>query len=242
MMASAECNAIRDVLRKEMPPISLYDEDLLIGCPNHLMPLMVWSAMENFEVHWILIDQGASCDIIFSNLFRTLNLSEDDLMVYGVRKVRLNLVQGVHRRPLGFSTLRVTFGENKARKTVKWKFLIIDCPSPYNCIIGWTTLVEQGVGLSMVHLKMRYHNDQDEVVTIHGDVEASMECYFAGLEANHQRIWRARGICTEPTTDNSPMMESQLRLRKGYKWLHIEITRDRWIIPRGKWPLSRGRC
>jgi len=62
MMASAKCNAVHDILTKERPPISFYDEDLLAGRPNHLTPFMVRTVMANFEVHWTLIDQGALCD------------------------------------------------------------------------------------------------------------------------------------------------------------------------------------
>lgn len=134
--------------------------------------------MANFEARQILIDQGASCDITFNNLFRTLDVSEDDMTTY--RGCDLTGFNGSTDRPWRFATLRVTFEEGNVRKTVKCQFLIIDCPSPYNCIIARTTLVELGAISSTVHVKRRYQNHQDEVVTVHGDVEAIMECYLAG--------------------------------------------------------------
>lgn len=50
IMASTGCNALRNILMKERPLISFYDEYLLVGRPNHLMPLMVRAVMTNFEV------------------------------------------------------------------------------------------------------------------------------------------------------------------------------------------------
>ena len=38
----------------------------------------------------------------------------------------------------------VTFGEGEAKKTITVPFLVIDCPSLYNCIIGRTRLAQLG--------------------------------------------------------------------------------------------------
>lgn len=191
MMAPTESNALCDVLIKEKPPFTFYNEDLLTGRPNHLMRLIFRAMIVNFGVHRVLVHQGASHDIIFSNLFRTLGLSEDDLTTHG--GCDLTCFNGSTNEPWGLATLRVTFGENKAKMSFKCQFLIIDCPSPYNCIIGWTTLAELGVVSSMVHLKMRYHNDQDEVVFVLGDVEANKECYLVGFNELKDRRERGRG-------------------------------------------------
>ncbi|GAU25844.1 hypothetical protein TSUD_31080 [Trifolium subterraneum] len=49
---------------------------------------------------------------------------------------------GATTKPWGYVDLIVTFGEDQAMKSVKVKFLVVDCPSLYNCIIGRPTLVE----------------------------------------------------------------------------------------------------
>ncbi|GAU44580.1 hypothetical protein TSUD_136270 [Trifolium subterraneum] len=46
-------------------------------------------------------------------------------------------------------------GEDKATKSVKVKFLVVDCPSLYNCIIGRPTLAELFAVSSTIHLKLK---------------------------------------------------------------------------------------
>ncbi|MCI53432.1 hypothetical protein A2U01_0074679, partial [Trifolium medium] len=38
--------------------------------------------MANFDVHRILVDQGSSCDAMYSGLFKTLQLTEQNLVPY----------------------------------------------------------------------------------------------------------------------------------------------------------------
>jgi len=47
---------------------------------------------------------------------------------------------GLSTQPWGYVELLVTFGEKEATKTIKIPFLVINCPSLYNCIIGKTIL------------------------------------------------------------------------------------------------------
>ncbi|GAU35398.1 hypothetical protein TSUD_160490 [Trifolium subterraneum] len=75
--------------------------------------------------------------------------------------------------------LIVTFGENKAMKSVKVKFLVVDCPSLYNCIIGRPTFAELFAVSSTIHLKLKYYTKDGQVATINGDIEAARRCFEA---------------------------------------------------------------
>jgi hypothetical protein len=68
--------------------------------------------------------------------------------------------------------LLVTFGEKEAKKTIKIPFLVIDCPSLYNCIIGGTRLAQLGVSCSTTHLKLKYHKE-GIIASLNGDIEAA---------------------------------------------------------------------
>jgi len=168
MMASAECNIVCDVLMKERPSISYYDVDVLARCSNRHMPPTVRAIMVSFEIHCILIDQWAMCDFMFSNLLRTISLFEDDLTSFG--GCDFTGFNDSIAKTWGFTSPRVMFNENKARKTVKCQFFVINFLSPYNNIISENTLVELGVVSSTVHLKITYHNDQDNVMSVPADV------------------------------------------------------------------------
>jgi len=48
--------------------------------------------------------------------------------------------------------------------------------SVYNCILGRPTLAALDAITSTVHMKMKYHGDNEEVVTIHADLSSANKC------------------------------------------------------------------
>ncbi|GAU36139.1 hypothetical protein TSUD_316680 [Trifolium subterraneum] len=145
--------------------------------PNFQIPLLVRAKMANFDVRRILVDQGSSCDIMYSGLFKVLQLTEENLVPYVGSD--LQGFNGSTTKPWGYVDLIVTFGENKAMKSVKVKFLVVDCPSLYNCIIGRPTLAELFAVSSTIHLKLKYYTKDGQVATINGDIEAARRCFEA---------------------------------------------------------------
>ncbi|GAU50692.1 hypothetical protein TSUD_410480 [Trifolium subterraneum] len=115
-------------VRESSVPLAFYREEVPGGSPNFQIPLLVRAKMANFDVRRILVDQGSSCDIMYSGLFKVLQLSEENLVPYVGSD--LQGFNGSTTKPWGYVDLIVTFGENKAMKSVKVKFLVVDCPSP----------------------------------------------------------------------------------------------------------------
>ncbi|MCI23375.1 hypothetical protein A2U01_0044554, partial [Trifolium medium] len=111
--------------------------------------------------------QGSSDDVMYWELFQKLGLRRECICPYD--GTDLQGFNGSTVRPWGLINLPVTF-ENKeiknSMKTVEVQFLVIPCDSVYNCILGRPTLAALGAVPSTVHLKMKYHNDEDGVVTI----------------------------------------------------------------------------
>ncbi|GAU39181.1 hypothetical protein TSUD_372810 [Trifolium subterraneum] len=141
------------------------------------IPLIVRAKMDNFDVRKILVDQGSSCDIMYSGLFKVLQLTEENLVPYIGSD--LQGFNGSTTKPWGYVDLIVTFGENKAMKSIKVKFLVVDCSSLYNCIIGRPTLAELFAMSSTIHLKMKYYTKDEQVATINRDIEAARRCFEA---------------------------------------------------------------
>ncbi|PNX60253.1 hypothetical protein L195_g060094, partial [Trifolium pratense] len=67
-------------------------------------------------------------------------------------------------------------------KSVMTQFMVVDCPSLYNCIIGRTTLAELYAVSSTIHLKMKYYTQDDQVATINGDIAAARRCFEAAAK------------------------------------------------------------
>ncbi|KAK2455577.1 hypothetical protein QL285_003015 [Trifolium repens] len=76
-----------------------------------------------------------------------------------------------------FTDLIVTFGEDEATKSINVQFLVVECPSLYNCIIERTTLADLFAVSSTIHLKMKYYTVDGKVATLNGDIAAARRCF-----------------------------------------------------------------
>ena len=73
--------------------------------------------MANFNVCHILVDHGSSVDIMYSHLFKTLQLDEMHLTPYMGSDLQ-GFNNGV-TRPWGYMKLIITFGATGTSKAVK---------------------------------------------------------------------------------------------------------------------------
>ncbi|GAU38058.1 hypothetical protein TSUD_146160 [Trifolium subterraneum] len=113
----------------------------------------------------------------FDELEKASSLTEENLVPYVGSD--LQGFNGSTKKRWGYVDLIVTFGEDKAMKSVKVKFLVVDCPSLYNCIFGRPTLAELFAVSSTIHLKLKYYTKNGQVATINGDIEAARRCFEA---------------------------------------------------------------
>ncbi|MCI09265.1 hypothetical protein A2U01_0030349, partial [Trifolium medium] len=160
------------------PMIGFNDDEYLGDNPNEIFPLIIIATMACHDVSSVLIDQGSSCNVMYQELFERLGLKKKNLHSY--EGTDLQGFNGSIIRPWGFINLPFTF-ENKeirnSKKTVTVQFLVIQCNSVYNCILGRPTLAALGAVPSTVHMKMKYHNDKGEVVTIEADMVRAKKCH-----------------------------------------------------------------
>jgi len=116
--------------------LAFHDHELPDGAPNSFVPLLVQACIANFDVSRVLIDIGPSCDIVYTRIFKTLQMKEKNLSPYVGSK--LYGFNGSSTKSRGYVELLVTFEQGEARKTIKIAFLMIAYSSLYNCIIGRT--------------------------------------------------------------------------------------------------------
>ncbi|PNX58607.1 hypothetical protein L195_g059276, partial [Trifolium pratense] len=174
---SSNMNATLDKAKGRSMPLAFYLEELPGGTANFQIPLLVRADMANMDVRRVLIGPGSSCDIMYASLFRTLQLDETHLTQY--MGSDLTGFNGATTKPWGYVDLIVTFGSEETAKSIKVKFLVLDCPCLYQCIIGRTAIADLIAVPSTAHLKMKYYTHNRQVATLHGDIEAARRCFDA---------------------------------------------------------------
>ena len=83
------------------------------------------------------MDNGSSADILYYPAFQQMKLRRDQL-----HPVNLPLVgfKGMKVQPMGTITLPMVVGAYPQQITKDVNFLVVDCSSSYNAIIGRPTL------------------------------------------------------------------------------------------------------
>ena len=99
----------------------------------HNDPLAIMLNIEGFNTKRILVDNGSSADIIYLPAFQQLKLDPKRLRLFESPLVSFN---GDRVYPRGIVTLTVTVGTQLRQLTRQLDFLVVDCPSSYNVIIG----------------------------------------------------------------------------------------------------------
>ena len=85
-------------------------------------------------------------------------------------------------------TLTITVGTQPRQLTRQLDFLVVDCPSSYNVIIGRPTLNRWKATTSTYCLKVKFPTDNG-VSEVKGDQILARECYQAVLAAKENHTW-----------------------------------------------------
>ena len=151
----------------------------------HNDPLVIMLNIEGFNTKRILVDNGSSADIIYFPAFQQLKLDEKRLRPFGSSLVSFS---GDRVYPKGIITLTVIVGTHPRQLTRQLDFLVIDCPSSYNVIIGRPTLNRWKAATSTYCLKVKFPTDSG-VGEVKGDQGLARECYQAVLAAKENHTW-----------------------------------------------------
>ncbi|XP_075663427.1 uncharacterized protein LOC142633023 [Castanea sativa] len=132
----------------------------------HNDPLVIMLTIEGFNTKRILVDNGSSADIIYLPAFQQL---------------KLDLGRLRH-----FDSPLVSFSGD--RLTRQLDFLVVDCPSSYNVIIGRPTLNRWKSAISTYCLKVKFPKEND-VGEVKGDQVLARKCYQAVLAAKENHTY-----------------------------------------------------
>lgn len=132
----------------------------------------------NHRTKRILIDNGSSVDILYLSTFEHMGIGKDKL-----RPTTTPLVGFIKDKlyPAGVIMLLVTTGVSPRQVTKAVDFLVVDCPSAYNAIMGRPTLNKMKVITFTYHLLTCFPT-KEGVREVRGDMAVTRECYVASLK------------------------------------------------------------
>lgn len=79
--------------------------------------------MANYDVRRVLIDQGSSCDIMYTNILEILHLTQEYLILY--KGIDLEGSNKSTTRSWEYVKSMLYFGKKETQKIVKTKILVI---------------------------------------------------------------------------------------------------------------------
>jgi hypothetical protein len=123
--------------RVEDLPITFTEEDACKVFHPHDDALVVTMEIAGYSTRRVLIDNGSSADIVYLTAFQQMKIDKDQLQPIETPLVGF---AGTSIHLLGVTSLQITAGTYPKKATKKVDFLVVDCPSAYNVIIGRPTL------------------------------------------------------------------------------------------------------
>uniref|UniRef100_A0A2N9IPA1 Uncharacterized protein n=1 Tax=Fagus sylvatica TaxID=28930 RepID=A0A2N9IPA1_FAGSY len=155
---------------------------------------------QDFLTRRVLIDNGSSADIIYLPAYQQMKIDKEQLKPIDIPLVGFT---GDKVKPLGVVSLIIEAGTYPKQVRTSVEFLVVDCPSAYNVIIGRPTLNKLRAVTSTYHLLVRFPTEHG-IGELKGDQATARECYFASLgpEATHQTMKIDEGHkLVEPTEE-----------------------------------------
>ena len=158
--------------------ITFSDSDLE-GCQHpHDDPLVTRAVMANKTVHWVLVGNGSSADIIFASAFDKMSIEREKLEPVSTH---LRGFSGEKVLPLDSIQLVLTFGDPPCQATTTARFLVVDAPSAYNMLLGRPSLNAIKAIPSAYHMMIKFPTIS-EVGMVRGDQRVARECYSTSMK------------------------------------------------------------
>lgn len=143
----------------------------------HANPLVIAALISSFRIRKMLVDTGSSMDIFFWDVFQKMGIRKDRLRLVNMSLVRLVESQVT---PLGTIHLTLTLGEEPKCARIDANWLVVDCETSYNAIIGRTGLTKLRVAISPHLLLLKFPTDR-EIAGVRGNQITAKECYVSFL-------------------------------------------------------------
>ena len=176
--------SVPKIAQRECSIIGFLEDDARRLHHPHDDALVVSIRVGDYNVHRMLVDNGSSVDILYYSAFWQMGINRAWLTPTNAPLVGFG---GMRVLPLGAITLPVTVGDYPQQIIQDVTFLVINCSSAYNGILGRPTLNSWKAATSTYHLMIKFPTKYG-IGELRGDQVAARECYIAMLEMeDHQQ-------------------------------------------------------
>ncbi|XP_021833423.1 uncharacterized protein LOC110773229 [Prunus avium] len=158
-------------------PITFSEEEVEGIIYPHDDPMIIRAEIAEFDVG--RIDTGSSVNVIFADVFKELGV--DSSQVNRQLSPLLNFF-GDLVQLIGSVSLPIAFGIAPRKTMVYDQFLVLDCPTAYNVIVGRTALTAIKAHLSPHMLLMKFPTCYG-TGAIMGDQLSARNCYATALKS-----------------------------------------------------------
>ena len=166
------------------PAISFIEEDFEVIDKNLDDPMVISIVTANFLVKKDLVDQGSSPDLMYLSTLKNMGILEGELRSFDGNLISFSGEQiGVR----GYINLLTSFRTAPFVKTICIRYLVVDCQTPYNALLGCPSLNKLGVVVSTPHLAMKFPVTDTKVGTIHADPKEARQCYHDSLQIRNPK-------------------------------------------------------
>ena len=141
------------MIREDEPAITFMDEDARRLHHPHDDAIVITLTIANYTTRRVLIDNGSSVDIIYYPAFQQMRINKELLYPVNVPLIRFGGMKVLLVVTISLPVVVVSY-PRKINKEVN--FLIVDCLSSYNVIIGRLTLNNWRAAMSTYHLSAKF--------------------------------------------------------------------------------------
>nr|XP_025682208.1 uncharacterized protein LOC112783462 [Arachis hypogaea] len=163
----------------DVPEMTFCQNDFSCQDTNLDDPVVISIQLGDLIVRKVLLDPGSSADVLFFTTFEKMKLSTNILQPSAGDLVGFS---GERVPVMGSVWLQTTLGEQPLSKTHDIQYLVVDCFSPYNLILGRPFLNRFAAIVSTAHLCVKFPVQDNIVATIHGDLQEARYCYNTSLK------------------------------------------------------------
>ncbi|XP_030934622.1 uncharacterized protein LOC115960066 [Quercus lobata] len=165
------------------PLIGFTEEDKQGTIQPHDDALVVTLIIGGYDMKRVLVDQGSAVEVMYPDLYKGLNLKQEDLSPYDSSLVSF---EGKIVIPRGMIRLPVQTDSD----VVEVNFIVVDAYSPYPAIVARPWLHALGAVSSTLHQKVKYPSG-GQIKEIIGNQGMARQCMVSAI---------SRRLDSEPST------------------------------------------
>ena len=139
--------------------------------------IVITLTIANYTTRRVLVDNESSTNILYYPAFQQVRINKELLRLVNVPLIGFG---GIKVLPSGTISLPIVVGSYPRQINKEVNFLVVDCSSSYNAIIGRLTLNSWKAATSTYHLSVKFPTEYG-IGEVQGDQLVARECYLAML-------------------------------------------------------------